>query len=54
MEEFVKGQPTYLFEQVLSLNSFFSKRKLTTLDLGRWPKKRGKKKKKKKPGVMVI
>ncbi len=25
MEEFVKGQPTYLFEQVLSFNPFFFK-----------------------------
>jgi hypothetical protein len=43
MEEFVKGQPTYLFEQVLSFNPFEKKREIEDIRFGAVaPKKRKK------------
>jgi hypothetical protein len=63
MEEFVKGQPIYLFEQVLSFNPL-KKKEIQDIRFGAvgWgggggappPPPPPKKKKKKKPGVMVI
>jgi hypothetical protein len=56
MEEFVKGQPIYLFEQVLSFNPL-KKKEIQDIRFGAVacpPPPPPKKKKKKKPGVMVI